>query len=348
MGKNGRKIQKEKKQPKYTRADLKLIAELGIDGFLEMKAKEAEETEIKLQETEERVLKELGYDKPKQEAIPETTEAPLSEPVQQVQVDEPKGPVIVSQTDSSLLVEPLVKTVDKPEASELVIEITAPAESIKVEAPIIVPIAVTEKTETKETGGNMEPVVDKRFKGFSKTLEKLVCQSGACGSVNAAHTDDNNGISMSTHYPLYIKDYGKIIPVVILPDEAGLIYGMKKLPAKDVGKWTRDNIEDWEAGIYYGKLKHCNIISTERVNLHKPIKGLALISAKEVTQTMKEKQIFHHIIIVPDESITPAFELTIDNSPERDMDEVAFGPTVGALFDNKEVKEYLHLKSCKH
>lgn len=219
-------------------------------------------------------------------------------------------------------------------------EPAVPIEKTEKEAPIV-PETITEKNEKRGGGKNMNG-----FTGFSLTLEGMICRNGGNGIVNAAYASNETGMSMSTHYPLFIKGYGKIIPIIIPPATEERRQGMKLLNKEEVGEWTKENVQNWEDGIYWGRIAHCNIISTENLDMSKPVKGLALVSAKETVQT-KGRQVFHHLILIPEERVEPAFELSINSIPERDDDEVVVGPTIGALRNNKEIKEYLHLKACK-
>lgn len=193
-----------------------------------------------------------------------------------------------------------------------------------------------------------EPEIAPR-KAFIVSLEEIMNNMNGDAHINALHSDIKGmGMSMSTHAAFLHKKFGKMIPVIIqtstVPHRR---QPSRQLYEKDVGSWVRENVPDWKNGVWFMRIGHTNIVSDKPLNVNKDIKGYVLISSKKVEQAGRLTQYFPHIIVLgTEERIVPAFRLSI-NDEAGNADEsgaVHIGPTVSAMRDDKEVKEYLHLE----
>lgn len=195
---------------------------------------------------------------------------------------------------------------------------------------------------------------DRKGMAYRISLENI--SRGDGGFVNAIYTksDDKakSGIetSLSTHKAFEHKRFGRILPVFI-PQK---IRSSKKLDDNnnEIGDWVKENVIDWEKGIWFSKIGHMNIISDRPLDNNEHITGRALVSSKRVDQHTRKggkEYYFPHVIILETQSkVKPALTLVLNNDPGEDVPgEIHIGPTIGALQNDKEVKEYLHLKPYK-
>lgn len=201
-------------------------------------------------------------------------------------------------------------------------------------------------TRRKLSSVGEKPKREKRG-AYRISLEDL--SKGNEGYVNALYTHQKDiETSMSAHVAFRHKIFGDIIPVVI--PTSYLRQPSKKLKKNDIGDWVKENVPNWEnITWYFSRIGHVNIISDKPLDTKKFF-GYALISSKKVEQnTRKGGKVYYfpHVIILETRD-RPAFWLVADNKKGEDMPkEVHIGPTIGALQDGTEVREYLHLKPYK-
>lgn len=190
-------------------------------------------------------------------------------------------------------------------------------------------------------------------RGAYRVSLKEISKNGE-GYVNSLHIKGKPDIkaSMSSHVAFKHKKFGRIISVIIpRATSPQRRLRSKKLDNDEIGQWVKENVTNWEDGIWFSRIGYANIISDQPLNLNKNIVGDVLVSSKRVEQnTGKGEKIlyFPHIIVLESQEKKPDFELVIDDMEgENTPGQVHIGPTIGALRDNKEVKEYLHLKPCR-
>lgn len=172
------------------------------------------------------------------------------------------------------------------------------------------------------------------------------------GYINSLHTKGKPGIkaSMSAHVAFRHNKFGKIISVIIpRATSPQRRLRSRKLDNDEIGEWVKENVTNWEDGIWFSRIGYTNIISDKPLKMERDIVGDVLISSKRVEQnTGRGKKVlyFPHIIVLESQGkAEPVFELVIDNIEGGNTPgQVHIGPTIGALRDDKEAKEYLHLK----
>lgn len=188
---------------------------------------------------------------------------------------------------------------------------------------------------------------------FRVSLEAI--SDGSDEYINASYTY-KKGIktSVSGHTAFQHKDFEVVIPVII--PKATVPYKRqpsKRLNEDGVGEWVRVNVPGWRKGIWFSRIGHTNIVSDEPLDVTKDIVGDVLISSKRVKQNDERKgkmdYFFPHLIVTKTgNKIEPAFRLAINDLRGEDVPGmVHIGPTVGALYNGAEVKEYLHLEPCE-
>jgi len=302
---------------------------------------------VKLQqeETTEKASTEVTVTKTETVAVEQITEASPETIPSEEKVQQEEKPVEVAMVEETIKTEPVA-------------EVTAPAKNPgqvlwegKKEEP---------KKERREKKNKITMLRSKvvrnesvpERKAYIVSLEEIMNSANGDGHVNAVYTAKKGiEMSISTHAAFTHRQFGEIIPIIIqkstVPNRR---QPSRKLEEKDVGSWVRLKVPNWKDGIWMIRIGHTNILSDSPLNVNKDIVGLALISSKKVEQKGRNTQYFPHIIVLnTQDNIRPAFSLSINDEKgnAEASGQVHIGPTVSAMRDDQEVREYLHLEPCE-
>ena len=104
---------------------------------------------------------------------------------------------------------------------------------------------------------------------YRVTLEEI--SGNGHGYVNALHTKGKPGIerSMSAHVAFEHNKLGKIISVIIpKATTSQRRLKSKKLDDSEIGEWVKENVIDWEKGIWFSRIGYVNIISDRPLKMN--------------------------------------------------------------------------------